>query len=412
MANLTTSVLLEKPDNWEDWDTQFKERVTTLCLEPQIFKDERFLTKPTAPILADYLPAVTAVPAVQTRSQSSASQSSSTVTPSDSEGVGFMSLSADGREALKFDRLVYQDNRKMYEDEVKRVQALKDWVNSTVTNAYKKTSCQYNEDIRTWYENLKEAVGQNDYQSQERLRRRYRQAVKPLKRTPRDFEAWITNWEQIITEGKNKKLGFAMQASDWYSDFTNAVIKVLPDWVRIFEVTQANKIENGTLSFRELANDARREVKRFSEEKAGVTRGSFGPTFDGKSAVGEDAPSKGNILGRVHTQEGEKKKRLKRRTSDTSPGHVHTCRGCGLRGHHHLQCYYLFPGKAPKEFQFREIMQKLVKLQLQEDPRLAEEIKQAQKRGKKKEKQSDSGVAASKQEKSQDSPETTSDSST
>jgi hypothetical protein len=221
---------------------------------------------------------------------------------------------------------------------------------------------------------------------------------------PRDFEAWITSWEQVITEGKEKKLGFAIQPSDWYSDFVNAVKQVLPEWVRIFEVTQVEKVENGTLSYRELANDCRREVKRFSTEKARVTKGSFGPSFAGESAVEEDAPGKGNISGRATAQGEEKKNRRRRQASEATT----VCRGCGLRGHYHLQCFYLFPQKAPKYFKPRQDLQKAAEIALNEDSRLAEEVKQAQKKSKKDEKPF---ILKKAKEKSQTSQETTSESS-
>ena len=66
---------------------------------------------------------------------------------------------------------------------------------------------------------------------------------------PKDPEAWIINWEQIIIEEKAKKLAFATEYSNWYFNFMNAVKLVLLNWVGIFDKTQIEKVEAGTLTF-------------------------------------------------------------------------------------------------------------------------------------------------------------------
>ena len=45
-ANEATTIVLDSPDKWEDWELKFKAQVVSYNLVNQIFDDEAFLDKP------------------------------------------------------------------------------------------------------------------------------------------------------------------------------------------------------------------------------------------------------------------------------------------------------------------------------------------------------------------------------
>ena len=143
-------------------------------------------------------------------------------------------------------------------------------------------------------------------------------------------------------------------------------------WVESIEIAKAEKVEAGTLTFLELANDCRKSAKRLPTGRAKVVKGSFGPTFAEPSAVGEDAPGKSSD-DENGQKTGKKKKNKRRKRTDAATATA--CRGCGTLGHYYLTCFYLLPHLAPKGFKPREELVKAAEIALKEDTVLAEEIK-------------------------------------
>ena len=45
-TNEATTIILDSPDKWEDWELKFKAQVVSYNLMNQIFNDEAFLDKP------------------------------------------------------------------------------------------------------------------------------------------------------------------------------------------------------------------------------------------------------------------------------------------------------------------------------------------------------------------------------
>ena len=57
----------------------------------------------------------------------------------------------------------------------------------------------------------------------------------------------------------------------------------MKEWIVSYELLHATEIDNGTLTFRKLANDLRRELTKSQTPKPGlgrvVAKGAFGPSF-------------------------------------------------------------------------------------------------------------------------------------
>ena len=77
-----------------------------------------------------------------------------------------------------------------------------------VTPNYMKMCFKTGTGINNWYKNIKDLVGLSDFTVQEELRDLYRQMIRPLTKPPKDFELWITNWEQIIVEDQDREQSF------------------------------------------------------------------------------------------------------------------------------------------------------------------------------------------------------------
>ncbi len=102
-------------------------------------------------------------------------------------------VNAELQENYWFDYLAYQENVKMYNQEVNSIHELRNWINKTVSFVYQKIFCLSTSTVREWYNNFKNAVDQSDYQSEEQLQTHYQDAVKSLTKIPKDFKVWIIN---------------------------------------------------------------------------------------------------------------------------------------------------------------------------------------------------------------------------
>ena len=55
----------------------------------------------------------------------------------------------------------------------------------------------------------------------------------------------------------------------------------MKEWIVLYELLHATEIDNGTLTFRKLVNDLRRELTKSQTPRLGqvVAKGAFGPSF-------------------------------------------------------------------------------------------------------------------------------------
>src|SRR5580700_8079041 len=104
-------------------------------------------------------------------------------------------------------------------------------------------------------------------------------------------------------------------------------------------------IENGILTFRELANDLRTELTKLQPPKVGrvVAKGAFGPSFaeseDTDQPYKEDEKEKTKGKGK-----GKGKRKL------TAGELSAKCPACDIQGHILAKYLYIFPDQATKTF--------------------------------------------------------------
>lgn len=229
-------------------------------------------------------------------------------------------LTEEGYARFMTDWEIYKRAADAQEKERTSIKALGTVVTKTVASHIFDVCCQPEESIRDWYTKLKQQSSLGGSQLKTRARQQYRAAVQPLTQLPHNIEAWIQAWEKAMSSGQARQLPEAQVVDIWAHDFFDAVSKLFPEWARTAERVFRARIDDGTLTHRELSMDFRIEMAKHAAKLpvSKVSKGSFGPTF----------------------AEGQGKK---------SKGDAKRCRACG--NHHPTSvCYYLFPDNAPVWF--------------------------------------------------------------
>lgn len=175
-----------------------------------------------------------------------------------------------------------------------------------------------------------------------------------------------------------------------------------------YRIISRKQIEDGTLTFHEVANKFRATAADQAKDNkpSQLAKGSFGPSF----ASEDTKPASGDACeeGREEAKKQKKKKpkagkesaedadspveqgRTTKRAVPSSRDHLdddsrsrsqaskrRQCRACG-GFHPYKRCFYLFPTLAPEGWVPRSEIKKVVKEALDEDKNFADEIKQLQ----------------------------------
>jgi hypothetical protein len=141
----------------------------------------------------------------------------------------------------------------------------------------------------------------------------------------------------------------------------------MKEWIVSYELLHATEIDNGTLTFRKLANDLRRELTKSQTPGPGrvVAKGAFGPSF-----AESDDTNQPQSKGDTEDEKGKKKSKRKLTTGESSA----KCPACGFQGHTLPNCLYVFPEKAKRKFRGRKERQEEVNKKLEEDDQLRKEV--------------------------------------
>ena len=103
---------------------------------------------------------------------------------------------------------------------------------------YIRTSCPPQEELQTWYKNLKENVGVSNERLKAGVRDRYRKAIIPSK-TTKGLDRWIAQWENAMSEAIAKKIGEISETSFWFDDFAMAVQEIMPTWITMYRMSRS-----------------------------------------------------------------------------------------------------------------------------------------------------------------------------
>ncbi|KAJ8096425.1 hypothetical protein POJ06DRAFT_272107 [Lipomyces tetrasporus] len=357
----TEKTRLTGPNDWEAWNRAFQIRAMASHLWQNIDPDQAkaFLTEPEAPSPSDFR----RQPVYPTTRAGSSASSITVGDASEPEAVD--------RNGLTFSTAwaVYTHEHKRYKDQETGIEKLRVWVMDTVTEHYLESACEPVETITKWYSNLKEQCGQSEQVTKSRAREDYRAAIRPLTKSPKDFEVWINQWERAISHAKQKGVADATDTHVWFEDISIA-LKDIPD-------------TRGYPFIPNSCNDLREEMSRRSKSSKSSTlriaRGAFGPTFSGLSEESLDDRGQGDasawpdVESQGRGRSGKVSHDKRKRTSTGGPERGRKCQACGQL-HPLFRCFYVFPDQAESWWKKNEEIQKKVDKALKSDKDLIEEV--------------------------------------
>lgn len=149
-------------------------------------------------------------------------------------------------------------------------------------------------------------------------------------------------------------MSFAQDTEDWASQFLEAIWPLDEAWVTSFEHSIDPKIDDGSLTYKDLSNGFRRLVPRLhTKRQSCITKGSFAAHLsksdDNEEEENEDSSQRGRFVecrqrrSRLQSFEGGRRSGF---APDQWGGPKPTCPACG--GMHFIDfCFYIFDYKAP-----------------------------------------------------------------
>ena len=282
------NVPLQTVEGWDQWDEEFQTKAISLHLwefiNPE--SDGSPMDKPDRPEVGAYH---RRIPPWTKDTEHLLQQGRQTrqieVTDPNHRARNLSELTAEDKASFSFEWRVYEQNYREYKVQETNCDKLKQWVTETVDYSLRKSSCRPMWDLRTWYTNLKTSVGASEREQERAARRNYEQATRILTNVPTDFEGWITRWEMATNHALMRKTRGVEDPNTWFEDLTKAIQLVLGNWETIYAGIYKDKLEEKTLTIREVAKDLRREVERrkylsLQEKSTKITKGELGSTFD------------------------------------------------------------------------------------------------------------------------------------
>lgn len=367
-----TNVILKTQEDWEDWDVQFKGKAVAYGIWPSIDPERPggpapFMPEPIEPTVQSY---EKKLQGIQTRASSTTAQEERELVDPTGHPNTTSEMTTAGRSAYNTDLGLYYNRCKKYDRQQAAIQELKSWIYTTVNRHWVTTCCNPTESITQWYLNLQQAAGIDPFDQDEVVREKYRAAVQPLTKPPKDINNWISVWEETMTLAEKTGIPETAKAGYWFRDFIKALSQIYDNWATPYAVQKRPEAKNGTLEYRTVSNDFRDHIRDINNQKTRkVARGAFGPTFAGQPDEPDDQAGTGKNTGPDRTNRPSKR----RYTGGDQSG----CWACSQL-HSLARCYYAFPDNAPSWFEPREHLQKKVKEALESDEQLRKEVTKLQ----------------------------------
>ena len=107
-----------------------------------------------------------------------------------------------------------------------------------------------------------------------------------------------------MSYAQSKKVPEAQLVSSWFDDFLRAVDPLMGYWTTSYRLAKQSEVDAGSLTYRMLANDFRKELRYRKSTSSGKTaKGSFAASFGPKDCAEGDAPidaeGSSSIKGRI-----------------------------------------------------------------------------------------------------------------
>jgi len=278
-------IKLNGADDWKAFDNGFIARADAAHLWNEKINPDNvdangisqlkpFMTEPEEPDPTTYDKRIMpgqATPANSTRSSSTVATSAEQLDPQ-GRPKNANEMTLESRTAYNSDYAKYVNRLARYREEDKNVKELKTWILDSVSDHLVDTACTPGKGLDIWYKELREQVGTTSAQVRKMARERYRAAVKPLNKPPRDMQKWLMAWEEAISYAIKQDVADVAQAADWWDDFDRAVRSIAPTfrmWCQAYALNHQRALENNTVTYKEVANAFTAELRRDDNVHAG-----------------------------------------------------------------------------------------------------------------------------------------------
>jgi hypothetical protein len=138
----------------------------------------------------------------------------------------------------------YKNKDKKYQEEQASLNKMVVYIQQMVSLHLMKNCCKPGQPIRTWLAMLKDTVGIDRKEEQERARDRYLAAFKPM-RQALSWDTWLAEYDHTATAAETEGVSEVQNVANVTRDFLRAIIKVAPTWevVRGFVATKLGTVE-------------------------------------------------------------------------------------------------------------------------------------------------------------------------
>ena len=295
------------PNDREDWSRAFVAQAKSIQLWGHIDPDVpevAFSTKPVKPQFSDYFVQEGPTPSTTGTTEDDIPQGTAP-TVQRARATGYDQLSEKDQRSFAFRFSIYTAELREFEKEQQSINSLTKWIEDTVKLDYTRSCCQPDATLREWYKNLRKNTATTTGEKSIRLSQRYKAAVRPLTRAPKDFETWVNEWLMIMTEVQVHKRSLYEDTSEWFHDIITAIRGVRPGWVYNIYGSCNQLVNQGTFTPFDMARELRGQILLDSSHGKGkFTHGAFGPTFGNTQKDGtKEEPQKSGKRGKKRDRE-------------------------------------------------------------------------------------------------------------
>lgn len=253
------------------------------------------------------------------------------------------------------------------------------------------------ENLSQWYLNLAKSGKAFDSRLKLDARHTYRTVLKQTPKNVKKLDEWIQRWQDAMAMAQRYEVPEALDIEVWSDDLMVAMGPLMESWTSNFRSSMRGVSEEEGITYQSVASDLLQEWTILHGSTSRGGRGAF-LALHGEEAqplVTEDLTETSGQTSRPSVTQprgrgggrGRSRGRGSRGREDRSTtgkrsyheAHRSTdagskCKGCMGTGHGVSHCWYIFPEKAPKDFNLHQGMIKLVLERVKTIPGLKEEI--------------------------------------
>lgn len=267
----------------------------------------------------------------------------------------------------------YTLDKDEFTQETKNIALLRDWVEVTVETKIREENCNPDKDLRSWYLNLSQAVGQDLYLARSMATMAWNEFFHATARVPKDPVAWVSNFKSVMHDATTLDLPLAKEVILWYLPLQKLTEPFLGQKLDIWRAEFSAAIKNNTLSYREIASRIRLELTSLSYLRKGTRGVKRGGAFHAGEGSSDEPSLDGEAADPLPSKKKKRKTKKPKSKEDKEPeksaSSSKTCPACG-QFHLLSRCFYISKNKVPAWFHENPATRKIVDQNLASDASL------------------------------------------